>query len=640
MGHTLVVSTTDREMSVNNETVSRNMLLIRGWLIASLLAMADPSVFARPQDWPQVNSISDDLSDGKNATEGVDLSDSVGTIFTMDHIKEPNYFEGDLNVTQDVINAFYKTAGRDRFTRAVRRDKDMLWPRGIVHYEFHGSLNGGSQRTIHSALREIEQLSCVRFFPLEYQSDYVEFTGKGDTCLSSIGKVGGEQLINLPQHCRNRGIILHEVLHALGIWHEQSRPDRDMYVEVLKENIETGREQNFQARRSTEVDHYGERYDYGSIMHYSFNAFSSNGHPTLRIINMNEYVRQGQPLVGQRQRLSRSDIIQLNRMYNCPGSGVTGNLNVYIKSGRGFNTFVGQPNIYINVTAVDDKNEQVTHFVQYLIEGERNPRLDEWIAYGRSTSWQHIEVSIWNSSHLGSYHPLTDVETVSINPGYYKNLRYCGGESCSVRVYFAYNLAPYYGNEDCKNITCSAKLCPCQENDYGTFKIYIRYGGHLLNESTDSGFPFTNPYYVVITVYNSNGANTSLLSTAGHEKNDELIKWNQWLDFGVGSWVKFDIDIVVYNENFSSHRPLSNTTTYYLDNYASRKFIQMELEAFYVYFDYFYLPIDRKNETWTVSNHQESYVICHPLKLIYYYTFLIVVDMLLLTCTIEFNMII
>ncbi|XP_074653359.1 uncharacterized protein LOC141907576 [Tubulanus polymorphus] len=109
---------------------------------------------------------------------------------------------------------------------------------------------------------------------------------------------------------------MHEVLHALGYWHEQSRPDRDRYVEIFWEHITSGNQHNFNKQRSSNTQNL--TYDYDSIMHYGNHAFSKNGKPTIQAI--------GDPnkQLGQRTKLSPLDIAGLNKLYNCEKSTKTG----------------------------------------------------------------------------------------------------------------------------------------------------------------------------------------------------------------------------------------------------------------------------------------------------------------------------
>lgn len=105
--------------------------------------------------------------------------------------------------------------------------------------------------------------------------------------------------------------IVHEIGHAVGFWHEQSRPDRDEYIDILYENIRNGYESNFRKLSDYDVDSLGVGYDYNSVMHYSRRAFSRS----YRL----DTIRAKDPAIpiGLGYALSELDILQANRLYRC-----------------------------------------------------------------------------------------------------------------------------------------------------------------------------------------------------------------------------------------------------------------------------------------------------------------------------------
>jgi len=169
---------------------------------------------------------------------------------------------------------------------------------------------------IKKSLKELRKKSKVLQFKFvsEKPTNGVPFLNYaphgGGKCASYVGmnylaREGDGQPIFLDSHCMVKGTIQHETMHALGFWHEQSRPDRDSFVTIIYGNIQNGMENNFNKQSS--IDPLGAPYDYDSVMHYHSTAFG-NGKQT---IDSRGYG------IGQRKGISRGDNIQLKLLYQC-----------------------------------------------------------------------------------------------------------------------------------------------------------------------------------------------------------------------------------------------------------------------------------------------------------------------------------
>ena len=122
-----------------------------------------------------------------------------------------------------------------------------------------------------------------------------------------MGRIGGYiQRISIGYGCFSLSTIAHEIGHAIGFWHEQSRPDRDKYVTIHDKNIQTGREYNFNKR--TDIDSLGVTYDFNSVMHYSSTAFAKYNTVTIT-------AKEKDLPFGLAPELSPLDIKQANLLY-------------------------------------------------------------------------------------------------------------------------------------------------------------------------------------------------------------------------------------------------------------------------------------------------------------------------------------
>ena len=142
-------------------------------------------------------------------------------------------------------------------------------------------------------------------------------SGESTGCSSYVGRQGGPQLLRLAPNVPESGCfrlytIVHEFIHAFGFHHMQSSHDRDKFVQIVWENIQSGTENNFNLYGKNYIDHFGVKYDYGSVMHYSATSFSVNGGATIVPIQ-----EMGNLRMGQRDHMSESDILRIKRMYGC-----------------------------------------------------------------------------------------------------------------------------------------------------------------------------------------------------------------------------------------------------------------------------------------------------------------------------------
>jgi hypothetical protein len=181
------------------------------------------------------------------------------------------------------------------------------WTGGIIYYTIPPGL--ASAAIISSAIDHVNASTNICLVQRTTQSDYLIFQDTDVACWSYVGKIGGGQPINVHSAC-GFGAAVHEICHAAGMWHEQSRNDRDSYVTVNTANIESGYGSNFDKFGSLGIE--SGAYDYGSIMHYGAFAFSSNGLPT---ISVRTPPAAAGTAIGQRGGLSSGDIAALNAIY-------------------------------------------------------------------------------------------------------------------------------------------------------------------------------------------------------------------------------------------------------------------------------------------------------------------------------------
>ncbi|XP_063298109.1 astacin-like metalloendopeptidase isoform X2 [Pelobates fuscus] len=204
-------------------------------------------------------------------------------------------------------------APRPAPSRGAMVCSNCFWPKSqtgtvLLPYTIASIYTEKEKSIIKAALGLFELLTCVKFVEKTTENDYISIES-ATGCWSVLGKVGGKQTASLNQDgCVTSETVQHEMIHALGFYHEQSRSDRDKYVNILSQNICPGKIGNFELKITNNWDL---PYDYSSIMHYPRDAFTINGKDTI--------VPKPDPKVeiGVTTWMSNLDIKKINVQYKC-----------------------------------------------------------------------------------------------------------------------------------------------------------------------------------------------------------------------------------------------------------------------------------------------------------------------------------
>ena len=149
-------------------------------------------------------------------------------------------------------------------------DPNARWTGNIIPYNVADDIliDDVARRAVQEAINQWNNRTFVQLVPRITENDFAVFIKDSRACNSPVGRRGGMQFIR----CRigtglfNARSVMHEIGHALGMFHEHQRPDRDAFVAVTPAAIGTAPE-NYRIEPGAIFT----QYDCDSIMHYQNN---------------------------------------------------------------------------------------------------------------------------------------------------------------------------------------------------------------------------------------------------------------------------------------------------------------------------------------------------------------------------------
>jgi hypothetical protein len=230
-------------------------------------------------------------------------------------------YQGDI-VLDNVRQSPNQASGIDSVGIAYSQ---YLWPKvgSVYQVPYIIDAASGDLTNLNNAISQFNSTfsGVIQFVARSTETDYVDFnfdaSNTSGVCEAFEGRVGGEQVVGGSGSC-TVATILHEMGHTVGVWHEQTRSDRNTYVNVNYGAVIKASRSNFD--QLLDNDQNLTLYDYASIMEYPAFSFSRNGEPCI------ESIPAGIPLSNS-VGYTASDIDGIDRLYGAIPTAVTVNSN-------------------------------------------------------------------------------------------------------------------------------------------------------------------------------------------------------------------------------------------------------------------------------------------------------------------------
>nr|CAD2129165.1 unnamed protein product [Meloidogyne enterolobii] len=226
---------------------------------------------------------------------------------------------------------------RMKMRNALRSDSNFRWTRirdkygkYVIPFIITGRFTRRQRATIKKAMDKISDNTCVKFRPRRRnENDYVDIQNKiNEGCYTTVGQIRGRQVLMLESGweescgwgclltypgCTDHSTVIHELMHKVGLWHEQMRYDRDKYIKIHWENIIPGLENQFGKIGQIQSTTYNLPYDYTSVMQYKKNA----GARKENLVTMETLDKRYTDVIGNSKDASPEDYKKICSIYKC-----------------------------------------------------------------------------------------------------------------------------------------------------------------------------------------------------------------------------------------------------------------------------------------------------------------------------------